>query len=81
MANGNFVSPDEMFEAAKEDMLRGEEPESHADWVLIMNYFAHNIAPATAPAACRVLRALYDMPLDVEEVDAIVAYQLQAEKA
>lgn len=73
---GRMVSPDEMMAAAKEQMLGGNEPQSHRDWQLIMNFLAANIHGGAAHQACRLMAKLYDMPLSDQEVREIVDFQL-----
>jgi len=41
----SLFSPNELLEGAKTLMLDGREPQTEEDWVKVVNFFAHNIAP------------------------------------
>jgi len=68
-------SPNEMFKAAKENMLDGKAPVSHGDWAKVFNFFAANIIPAAAAPACKVMRILFKAPLSEADVAAIARFQ------
>lgn len=72
-----MVSPNKMLEAAQKMMLDGREARTREDWELVMNFFAYNIEPKTALAACKLLAAIYNMPLTMKEVQKIVEFQTQ----
>lgn len=76
MEVSKLVSPNEMMAAAKEEMLGGREPETETDWELIMNFLAVNIHHEVAMPACKVMAKLYDMPLTDNQIEQIVAFQL-----
>jgi hypothetical protein len=69
-----LITPDEALTAAKEQMLGGREPETHEDWVLVMNFLAANVHHDVAESACRLLRSLYKMPLTDDEVHQICRF-------
>jgi hypothetical protein len=71
----SIVSPDEILNAAKAQMLDGREPESKDDWALIVNFIAHNIAPEIALNGCLLMRTIYEMPLSDYDVTEIVKFQ------
>lgn len=70
-----MVSPNDLLQAAKDEMLDGNEPATTADWVLVMNFVAANVHPEVRDSACKVIRVLYKMPLTEETVAEIVAFQ------
>lgn len=47
--------PNQMFEAAKHHMLDDNEPKTHEDWQLVMNFFAANIDPQIAITGCKLM--------------------------
>lgn len=50
-----FVSPNEMFEEAKNHMLDGREPESIEDWMKIVNFFSYNISEGLELPATKLM--------------------------
>jgi hypothetical protein len=76
MAGYRRVSPDEMLNAAKAEMLDGREPADQIEWATVVNFLAFNMAPEIAESGCQLMRVLYDMPLCPEVVSEIVAFQL-----
>lgn len=75
MPESQLRSPDEMFTAAKSFMLDGREPSTHKDWELVMNFFASNIAKGVEESACRLLKMIYDIPLDDDLINQIAEFQ------
>jgi hypothetical protein len=75
MNDTHFVSPNEILEKAKAEMIDGRDPVTTKDWALVMNYMAFNVHADVAESACLLLRLIYDMPLTEDEVKQIVAYQ------
>jgi hypothetical protein len=70
-----MVSPNELLESAKTQMLEGRDPESKDDWSAVMNFMAFNISAEVAESACLLVRSLYDIPLTDDEVKDIVRFQ------
>ncbi len=70
-----MVSPDELITEAKKQMIEGREPETFEDWSLVMNFIARNIEYSSAPTACQLIARIYKMPLNDQQVEAIVLYQ------
>lgn len=77
--NGRLVSPNEMLEAGKIQMLDGKEPSNKEDWVMLFNFFAVNIANGLEEQACLLLGKIYGVPLTDDEIKSIVQFQ-HAEK-
>lgn len=75
-SDSRFVSPNEMFEAAKELQLEGREPETVRDWYLIANFFAFNIQIDSVQPALRVMGMIFDMPIPTEQLDKIAEFQI-----
>jgi len=73
---GNWVSPNEMFEAAKEMMIDGRDPNTDEDWVLIVNFVAVNTAPGLENAVTGLMMTLLDCPLKSHTIEYIVANQI-----
>lgn len=78
---GRLVSPDELLQAAKEQMLNGRDPVTDVDWFYVMNFFAVNIDTALALDACKLLRVVYDMSITEQDVERIVKFQLERKLA
>jgi len=70
-------SPNEMLEEAKKQMLEGKEPVTKKDWQLVMNFFAANIAKGLEESACKLLKVIYSIPLEDNEVVQIAVFQMQ----
>jgi len=71
----SLFSPNELLEGAKTLMLDGREPQTEEDWVKVVNFFAHNIAPGQEVSGCIVLKALFKIPLDEMYIADIAKYQ------
>lgn len=74
-----LVSPNEMLEAGKKQMLDGREPSSKEDWVMLFNFFAINISQGLEEQTCLLLGKMYDTPLTDDEIKTIAQFQ-HAEK-
>lgn len=70
-----WVSPNELLEAAKKEMLDNKEPQTEDDWVLIVNFMAFNIQKEVAPSAMKLMKMLLDIPLSDDYIQQIVAFQ------
>jgi hypothetical protein len=77
--NGKLVSPNELIQAAKEQMLDGREPSTTKDYALIINFCAVNVPPEIAESVCVLIRSMYNMPIDEDYVKRIVQFQLKTE--
>lgn len=80
MTEPTLRSPNEFVAAATELQLDGREPETKEDWALVMNFVAHNVHEDIAESACLLMRTLFKMPLEDDEVAAIVEFQLRARR-
>lgn len=69
-------SPNELMEFSKKAMLNGREPVTLEDWVLIVNCLAANLHPESAQPAMKVIKMIYDIPLSMETINKIVAFQI-----
>lgn len=76
--SGNWVSPNEIMQAAKDQMIDGREPESEEDWCRIVNFLAVNVARELAPEATVLCMKLYNCPLEERVIRGIVRLQLRA---
>lgn len=70
-----WVSPNDLLQAARKNMLEGHEPESHDDWVLVVNFMSANIDPKVQPGALYLIAKIYKMPLDESEISEICKFQ------
>ena len=70
-------SPNMLHDSAKEIMLDGKAPESHDDWVKVVNFYAANVSVEVQPACILFLATLYDCPLTTDEITAISNFQCQ----
>ncbi len=73
--NGRLVSPNEMLEAGKAQMLDGREPSNKEDWEILFNFFAVNIANGLEEQVCLLLGKIYNVPLTDDEIKSIVQFQ------
>lgn len=73
-------SPNELMNAAKQEMLEGKEPSTRRDWQAVFNFMAHNVAPQVQPEALFVIAMIFDAPLTKSEIQKISDFQLK-EKA
>lgn len=74
-----LVSPNELYQAAKDTMLDGNEPTNDHDWSLVVNFWAANIDAAEVDA-CKLLKLLYQCPLSDKDVAQIARYQAKKKK-
>lgn len=70
-----LVSPNEMFQAAKDMQLEGREPESNHDWILVINFIAANTAEGLEKSVCKLSKMLYNIPLSDEAIEQIADFQ------
>lgn len=68
-------SPNEIFEASKEQMLDGRDPATREDWMLLANFWAYNLAPEVVEPAMALMVMLYDAPLDPRALSEIIEFQ------
>lgn len=72
----HLVSPNEMMEAAKAQMLEGREPQSEDDWLRLANFIAFNVHPDIVHPVLKIFKAIYDIPLTEEQLTKVADYQL-----
>lgn len=77
MSKGRFVSPNEMFKAAKDRMLNGKEPKTPEDWMRVVNFFACNIADGLELPATELMCKILHVPLKPETIKYIVGEQIK----
>jgi hypothetical protein len=77
MSNGKLVSPIELHKAACDSMLFGDSPVTLNDWVLIVNFYAVNIAKEVQPSATLLLCKIMDCPLREDFIADVVNFQLK----
>lgn len=73
-------SPEEMFQAAKELMLDGRDPESEHDWAKVVNFWAVNIAREVQPVAIQLLCKIFNASIDEDYIAKICDFQTQRER-
>jgi hypothetical protein len=61
-------------------MLDGRVPTSPNDWVLVVNFYAVNIAKEVQPSATVLMCKIMDCPLPETYIREIVNFQLQEKK-
>lgn len=71
----NLISPNELLAAGILNMLDGYPPVTKDDWSLLVNFFAANVQFGIAGSLCKLMKALYDIPLTDHEIDRIVRFQ------
>jgi len=80
MTESTLRSPNEIYEAARKEMLNGRQVSTREDAWRVMNFFAYNVRHDIAEAGCQVLRILYpelEAHMTRDDVRDIVAYQLE----
>lgn len=70
-----WVSPNEMQSKAVEVMLNGRQPETKKDWVLCVNFWAHNAAAGLEAGICTLMSRLFEVPLEDSEIRDIAKFQ------
>jgi hypothetical protein len=70
------VSPQEFFDKACEYMLDGRRPETRDEWVEVANFIAYNLPVEICDVATMFVLAIFQCPLEDDEVAEIVAYQM-----
>lgn len=76
-----WVSPNDLLEFSKKEMLEGREPETKTDWILVANCMAFNIDPSCSVPAMQVMGMIYDMPISKEELAEIATFQSTKRRA
>ena len=76
MTKGRMISPNDLFKAAKEHMLDGREPSNKQDWLLTVNFFAANIDKPLADSATKLICLILEVPLEENEIEEIVKFQM-----
>lgn len=71
-----LVSPDEILQAAKDQMLDCREPTTVEDWVQVMNFVAYNVSSGVEKEVCRLFVLMYDIPLSEKFVEEIAEFQV-----
>lgn len=74
---GNWVSPNQMMEAAKKHMLEGREPQSQEDWAQVVNFFAANIMKGMEEVCVPLVCKLFDVPLPDEFIIEVCKFQME----
>lgn len=70
-----LISPNELHQAAKDQMLDGREPVTDKDWQLCANFWAANIAAGLEVAATPLVGMIFDCPLGKETLIKIAEFQ------
>jgi len=81
MSDTTLVSPNDMFAAAKDNMLEGADPVSDRDWQMVINFVAFNTGAGAELPVTKIFAKLFDCPLEEETVIAIAAAQVRAKAA
>jgi hypothetical protein len=71
-----MCSPNEMFAAAKKEMLGGNEPVSIEDWLKIICFWAATIKKEVAVDGTMLMAAMYGCPLKQHAVRKIAKIQV-----
>jgi hypothetical protein len=71
MSEGRWVTPNEMFAAAKEMELDGRAPVSRKDWYKILTFVGINTDIRVGSSALKLFAALYDCPLEEEYIESV----------
>lgn len=66
-----FVSPNEIFEAAKTMELSGKDPVTHEDWEKVAGFIAFNLDKNLGSVALQLVMRIFDSPLTINEVEEI----------
>jgi hypothetical protein len=69
-----LVSPNDMIAAAKKDMLEGREPQSHEDWLKLMDFCVVNVRLGVRESCCRLLNMIFDMGISDKVITKIIEF-------
>jgi hypothetical protein len=73
-------SPNEVYEAARKEMLDGRDVSTREDAWRVMNFFACNVEASVATEACKLMLRIYpELEAHMTDIDVedIVKYQLE----
>jgi hypothetical protein len=73
----HLVSPNEMHQAACDQMLEGRQPVTEEDWVKVVNFYAANVAAEVQPTGVTFMAMIMGCPLPSEYVERISAFQVE----
>ncbi len=73
----SFVSPNEMFEAAKAEMIGGKDPTDDMAWMLLINFVTVNIHHVVTMTGTKLWATLVDCPLEESTIEFIVNKHLE----
>lgn len=76
MSDTTFVSPDDLFAAAKAAMFDGQDPANAKEEAMVVQYWAAAIVSDVAEAACLLLCVIYGFSLSEQDVTENVALAL-----
>jgi hypothetical protein len=71
-----FISPDDLQQAACDQMLSSNQPVTDSDWMLCVNFWAANIEAKAAKSVCNLMAMLYGCPLDSSTIAQIADFQI-----
>jgi hypothetical protein len=71
-----LISPNELHMAAIATMLDGRQPADMLDWQKIVNFWAYNVAPASAVPSVMIMALIYRCPLPEDVIQGITEFQL-----
>jgi hypothetical protein len=72
-----LISPNDLQDGAKEQMLGGKEPVSMRDWALCVNFWAINIERDHAEVVCSIMAKIFFCPLSEKDIKDIVKFQIR----
>ncbi len=70
-----MISPNDMHQAAIDMMLPTKEIRDEYEWMLIVNFWALNVKTGMELSSCKIMKLLYDCPLDDDTIDQIAMHQ------
>ena len=70
-----MVSPNDLQQAAKDQMLNGRDPVSDDDWALCANFWAANIQSGLEVSAIPLMGLIMGCPLSKEYLVQIAQFQ------
>ncbi len=71
---GKLISPNSLFEAGVDKMLKGVDPSTPSDWKALLHFWAFNLEATSLPGSLQMMCIAFRVPVDNEEVDKIGAY-------
>ena len=71
---GKLISPNGLFKAGVDKMLKGVDPSTPSDWKALLHFWAFNLEATSLPESLKMMCIAFRVPVDSKEVEKIGAY-------